>query len=84
MQLMLEPEATRKLIQGMRQWTEQWTGNSELVLIVPPLARGPVRRLLEKALPRVPVISPGEIVPGTPLSRVGDIALSERAGKLAR
>ncbi len=81
MQLMLEPEATRKLIQGMRQWTEQWTGNSELVLLVPPLARGPVRRLLEKALPRVPVISPGEIVPGTPLSRVGDIVLVERAAK---
>jgi flagellar biosynthesis protein FlhA len=79
MSLLLEPDATRKLIQGMRNWSDQWNGNGELVLLVPPLARGPIRRLFEKALPRVAVLSPGEIVPGTPLQKVGDITLNDRA-----
>ncbi len=78
MQLVLEPEASRKLVREMRTWTEQWTGNSELVLIVPPLARAPVRRLLEKEMPRVPVLSGAEIVAGTSLQRVGELSLSER------
>ncbi len=77
MSLALEPEATRRLIQGMRQHAEAWNGSGELVLLVPPLARGPVRRLLEKALPRVPVLSPGEIIPGTPITRTGEISLSK-------
>jgi flagellar biosynthesis protein FlhA len=81
MSLMLEPDATRRLIQGMRSLSEQWSGNGELVLLVPPLARGPIRRLFEKALPRVPVLSPGEIVPGTPLQRAGELALFERGQK---
>ncbi|MEN9785843.1 MAG: flagellar biosynthesis protein FlhA [Pseudomonadota bacterium] len=78
MQLVLEPEASRKLVREMRTWTEQWTGNSELVLIVPPLARAPVRRLLEKELPRVPVLSGAEIVAGTSLQRVGELSLADR------
>jgi flagellar biosynthesis protein FlhA len=81
MSLMLEPDATRRLIQGMRGLSENWSGNGELVLLVPPLARGPIRRLFEKALPRVPVLSPGEIVPGTPLQRAGELALFERGQK---
>jgi flagellar biosynthesis protein FlhA len=77
MTLALDPESTRRLIGGMRQKAEAWNGNGELVLLVPPLARGPIRRLFEKALPRVPVLSPGEIVPGTGLSRIGEISLAK-------
>jgi hypothetical protein len=36
-----------------------------------------MRRLLEKVLPRIPVLSPGEIVPGTPLSRSAEIRLGD-------
>ncbi len=77
MTLVLEPDATRKLIAGMRQHAETWNGNGELVLLVPPLARGPVRRLIEKALPRIPVLSPGEVVPGTGLNRAGEISFTK-------
>ncbi len=75
MTLMLDPDTTRRLIGAIRTQTESWGGGGELVLLVPPLARGPIRRLLEKALPRVPVLSPGEIVPGTPLNRAAEIRL---------
>jgi flagellar biosynthesis protein FlhA len=77
MQLVLEPEAARRLVRAMKTAAEQWTGNSELVLIVPPLARAPVRRLMEKEMPRLPVLSGAEVVPGTPLQKVGDLALQE-------
>ncbi|MDP2307135.1 MAG: flagellar biosynthesis protein FlhA [Pseudomonadota bacterium] len=84
MTLVLEPDTTRKLIVGMRQLAEGWNGSGELVLLVPPLARGPLRRLLEKAIPRVPVLSPGEIVPGTALAREAELSLaSERPGDRA-
>ena len=78
--LVLEPDTTRRLLQGLRAITEGWSGNGELVFIVPPLARGPLRRLIEKALPRIPILSPGEIVPGTPLVREADLALGEKKG----
>ena len=77
MQLVLEPEAARRLVRAMKTAAEQWTGNSELVLIVPPLARAPVRRLMEKEMPRLPVLSGAEVVPGTPLQKVGDLSLQE-------
>ena len=47
-------------------------------MLVPPLARGPVRRLLEKALPRVGVVSPGEIVPGTAIEKAGEVLAGDR------
>ena len=81
MTLLLDPDMTRKLISGVRLQIEAYTGPGEAVLLVPPLARGPMRRLLEKALPRVPVISPGEIVPGTPITCVGEIGLTTPARK---
>lgn len=75
MTLLLDPDTTRRLISAVRTQAESWAGSGDLVLLVPPLARAPMRRLLEKVLPRVPVLSPGEIVPGTPLSRSAEIRL---------
>jgi flagellar biosynthesis protein FlhA len=75
MTLVLEPDTTRKLIASVRAFIESWSGAGDPVLLVPPLARGPIRRLLEKALPRLAVLSPGEIVPGTAIERVGEITL---------
>jgi len=81
MQLVLDPDTTRRLIQGIRAATEAFAGPGEAVLLVPPLARAPMRRLLEKALPRVPVLSPGEIVPGTAVERAGEVVLGLRSLK---
>lgn len=75
MSLILDPDTTRRLITAVRTSLETYSGASEPVLLVPPLARGPVRRLMEKALPRAIVMSPGEIVPGTGIERVAEISL---------
>jgi flagellar biosynthesis component FlhA len=84
MQLVLDPDTMRRLIQGIRAASEAFAGPGEAVLLVPPLARAPVRRLLEKALPRVPVLSPGEIVPGVRVERVGEITIGVRNLKNGR
>ncbi|MBM4391901.1 MAG: flagellar biosynthesis protein FlhA [Deltaproteobacteria bacterium] len=75
MSLVLDPDTTRKLFAALRQQVESYSGPGEVVLLVPPLARGPMRRLIEKALPRVPVMSPSEIVAGTGLERTGELSL---------
>ena len=81
MSLVLDPAVTRAFIQAVRNAADKYPGPGEAVLLVPPLARGPVRRLLEKALPRIPVLSPGEIVPGTGIERVAEITLGTRAAR---
>ena len=84
MQLVLDPDTMRRLIQGIRAASEAFAGPGEAVLLVPPLARAPMRRLLEKALPRVPVLSPGEIVPGVRVERAGEITIGVRTLKNGR
>ena len=78
MNLILDPENTRKLIQAVRQQVDAWSQNSVPVLLVPPLSRGPIRRLIDRAIPRVYVLSPGEITPGTPIDRVSEVTFIER------
>jgi flagellar biosynthesis protein FlhA len=78
MNLVLDPESTRKLIQTVRTQVEAWTQNTPPVLLVPPLARGPIRRLLDRAIPRMYVLSPGEVVPGTPIDRVAEVSFMEK------
>ena len=84
MSLVLDPETTRRLIQGIRTASEAFAGPGEAVLLVPPLARGPMRRLLERSLPRVPVLSPGEIVPGTGIERVAEVTIGKASLKNGR
>jgi len=79
MSLVLDPDTTRRLLTSLRLAVEGWNGQTEPVVLVPPLARGAFRRLVEKAQPRVGIVSPGEIVPGTPIERVGELGLGERA-----
>lgn len=78
MNLVLDPETTRKLLQAVRQQVEMWNQNTHPVLLVPPLARGPIRRLIDRAMPRVYVLSPGEVVSGTSIDRVGEVSFHER------
>lgn len=77
MTLVMDPESSRRILRAVRESTEGWSGPGDLVLLAPPLARGPLRRLLERSLPRVPVLSVGEIVTGTPLQREGEISLGK-------
>jgi flagellar biosynthesis protein FlhA len=73
--LALDPNTTRRLLQAIRKQVEAWTGSGEIVVLCPPLARGPFQRLLEKALPRTPVLSPVELLPGIKLDQVAVIEI---------
>jgi flagellar biosynthesis protein FlhA len=73
--LNLDPEEGRKLLTGLRAASEQWRGSTDVVILAPPLARGALRRLTEKLIPRVPVLSPAEILPTARLERVNAVTL---------
>lgn len=75
MNLTLDPNAARKLLTGIRSAAESWRGAEDVVVLCPPLARGPLRRLTEKVVPRVPVVSPAELMPTVRLERVAAVSL---------
>lgn len=80
--LSLAPDIARRLLTGIRDAAESWQGPGEVVLLCPPLVRGPLRRLTEKIAPRVPVISPAELLPDVRLERVASVGL-RRDGEMA-
>ncbi len=67
----LDPQTARHLIIRARELTESHAGATQAVLLCPPLARGAVRKLIERALPRLPVLSAAELVPSIRLTSVG-------------
>ena len=73
--LNLDPEEARLLLTGLRNAAEAWTGEGTVVILCPPLARGPLRRLAEKIIPRIPILSPGELLPAVRLQRVAAVSL---------
>lgn len=75
MNLTLDPNAARKLLTAIRSAAESWRGAEDVVVLCPPLARGPLRRLTEKVVPRVPVVSPAELMPTVRLERVAAVSL---------
>ncbi len=76
MNLILNPDVARKFMHSVKQEFENHASSGEVVLMVPPLARGPVARLLEKMVP-IPVLSPAELLPTIKLNRVAivDVAI---------
>ena len=76
MSLVLDPQHARALLTGIRDQAEGWAGAGQVVVLCPPLARGPLRRLAEKVIPRVPILSPAELRAGVHLERIGVISLA--------
>jgi len=76
--LLLDPEISRQLIVKMREESEGYAGDGQVVILCPPLARGPFRRLMEKVLPRLPIISPAELLPTIKLDRVAVVDIPLR------
>ncbi len=79
MSLVLDPAHVRLLLGAIREHTEGWSGAGHVVVLCPPLARGPFRRLVEKVVPRVVVLSPAELAPGVKLERVAVLSLGRAA-----
>ncbi len=60
--LLVPPDVARRLIVEAKLKTAAYDGPGQAVLICPPLARGAVRRLLERVAPRIPVLSSAEVL----------------------
>jgi flagellar biosynthesis protein FlhA len=75
MSLALDPEHARLLLTGLRDAAESYRGAGEVVVLCPPLARGPIRRLAEKVIPRVPMVSAAELLPTVRLERVALVGI---------
>jgi len=73
--LQLEPDVARVLITRIGELVESYGGPAPAVVLCPPLARGALRRLLERVLPRVTVLSSAELLPTARIQPVGVISL---------
>ena len=73
--LILDPDVARDVIVQVRDLSEQYSGGGQAVLLCPPLARGAMRRMLERVLPRITVLSSAELMPTAQLRAVGTIEL---------
>jgi flagellar biosynthesis protein FlhA len=80
MNLSLDPNDARRMLTSLRTAAERWRGGSDLVILSPPLARGPLRKLTEKVVPRVPVLSPAELLPTVRLERVMAVSVRNSGG----
>jgi len=72
--LVLDPNDFRRLLSRLTEVTQQSKANQEAVLLCPPLARAPLRQLIEKALPRIAVLSPAELLPTAKLEKIAEIS----------
>ena len=70
MNLVLNPDVARVLINKVKDAAEANSNMGTVVLLAPPLARGPLAKLIEKVVPRLPVLSPAELIPTVKLDRV--------------
>lgn len=73
--LNLSFEDQQKLVIGLKEASEAYRGPGQVVILTSPLARGSLRGLTEKFIPRVPVLSSGELLPTARLQRVAAVSL---------
>ncbi|MEZ4235187.1 MAG: flagellar biosynthesis protein FlhA [Myxococcota bacterium] len=74
-QLALDPETARRLITRIRDESVKQQAQGPVVLLAPPLARAALRRLLERAVPQLSVVSSAELLPTVQLDQVAHIDL---------
>ncbi len=79
--LSLDPEVARRLFTRVRELVDGYSGAGQAVLLCPPLVRGALRRMLERALPRVTVLSSAELLPSVQLERFALLDLKPDAKK---
>jgi len=76
MNLVLDPEVARRIIESVKSQFESYSGPEQLIILAPPLARGPLRRMMERVLPQISILSPAELLPGVKLDLVGTVSLA--------
>ena len=78
-QMTLEPAQSRRLVQSISQQMERMLalGYHQPVLICMASLRLPLRRLTERTLPQLVILSYNEIVPSTEVRAVGAVTEAE-------
>lgn len=71
--LVLDPAQARALIMELREKVEGYGGPGTAVVLCPPLARGAMRRMVERVLPRMSILSSAELLPAVKLESVGTV-----------
>jgi len=75
-QLVLDPVRANDLLRRLSGEIERHAAGQVMpVLLAAPAIRGPVRRLTERVLPQVAVLSPNELTDRTRLKRLGTVGL---------
>ncbi|MDT8066856.1 MAG: flagellar biosynthesis protein FlhA [Terriglobia bacterium] len=70
-QLPLQPSFARRLLEGMKRLAGEQLSLASPVLLCPTPARFHLRRLLEPFIPKLVVLSPGEVPPTVPVQTLG-------------
>lgn len=74
----LDPNKTQRIVEGINNLTEKIKGKGiSPVILTSPKIRFPFRRLLERYLPHIPVISINEVLPEVKVEAVGVISENE-------
>ncbi len=74
----LDPAKTQKIVEGIINLTEKVRAKGySPVLLTSPRLRFPIRRLLERFAPNIPVLSISEIMPDIKVEAVGVISVDE-------
>ena len=82
--LIIEPHLARHLMQQINDMTEGYEGPGQAIVLCPPLARGALRRMLERVLPRVTVLLCGVIGDCTPRINRSDLSANKCLKLLGR
>lgn len=78
--LALQPAVLRTLTRTVEELSNTASGPQPM-LLAPPLARGPLRRLLERVVPCIAVVSSGELLPSVKLACIGMVELGTQAAE---
>jgi flagellar biosynthesis protein FlhA len=82
--LALDPDVARRMFARVRELVDGYSGAGQPVVLCPPLVRGALRRMFERALPRVVVLSSAELLPTVQLERFGLIDLRPEQKKVVK
>ena len=71
----LDPRTAQKLIEAVNEQVSKVGQGGQLALLCPPNLRLHVRRLVERYMPRLPVLSHAEVAPDLKVRAVGTVGL---------
>ena len=71
----LDPRSAQKLIEAVSEQVSKVGQGGQLALLCPPNLRLHVRRLVERYMPRLPVLSHAEVAPDLKVRAVGTVGL---------